>query len=98
MNDPNTPSPEGHGWKFTTDGDAQVLAIDWMDGASAPEAVLELLSCKCRKSCKAPQCPCVVNRLVCSDMCTLKTCENQPPESDSELDLSSDNDSEPEEF
>ena len=98
INDPNIPSPAGHGWKFATDGDDQVLAIDWMDGTSAPESILEMLSCKCRKSCKAPKCPCVMNKLPCSDLCTLKACTNQPQESDSEIELNSDDDIEPDEF
>lgn len=98
MNDPEAPSPVGHGWKFASEGGNQILTIDWMDGAPAPNAVLEMLSCKCRKSCKAPQCPCISNHLKCTELCSLSPCENQDEDSDVELEVSSDDDSEPEDY
>jgi len=100
MNDPKTPNPAGYGWKFVGDGDDRHLAVDWMDGAPAPDAVLEMLSCKCRKSCRVPQCPCAANGLKCSDICSLSPCENQPMNdgTDSEMELSSEDDSETEDY
>ena len=75
--DPQIPSPVGHGWKMEQNGEIYELAIDWMDVKPAPEAILELLSCNCTKKCEAPRCVCVVNGLRCTDMCNLQECENQ---------------------
>ena len=85
-------------WKIL--GDDRHLSVDWMDGPPAPDAVLEMLSCKCRKSCRAPQCQCAVNGLKCFDLCSLKHCENQPLDSniDVELELSSGDESDSEDF
>ena len=52
----------------------------WMNGDPAPKAVLELLSCKCTRSCKLPGCSCMQNGLKCTDMCRLKECQNRPVE------------------
>lgn len=52
-------------------GGVQILkmkAFDWMDGDPALQAVLQLLSCNCTRSCKIPDCPFRVNRLKCTDM------------------------------
>jgi len=85
---PATPSPVGHGWEIeTTDDGHDQLAIDWMSGSPAPNAVLEMLSCSCSKTCKAPDCPCVSNMLKCSDMCKLRGCENEPVDNDSDDEL-----------
>ena len=76
---PLVPKPHGCGW--TTDDDGK-LAIEWMRGSPAPDAVLQLLSCKCVRSCKMPDCTCLSNGLKCTDMCKLQTCNNQPVEKD----------------
>ena len=68
------------GWTTQTSGDASVLLIDWMDGKPAPEAVLQLLACKCRRACELPSCVCLSSGLKCTDLCTLKDCINQPQE------------------
>jgi hypothetical protein len=65
------------GW--TTDGDGK-LNIEWMRGSPAPDTVLKLLSCKCARSCKLPDCTCLKNGLKCTDMGKLQTCNNQPLE------------------
>lgn len=88
---PVIPSPVGMGWKMETLADSQVLSIDWMEKKPAPEAVLELLPCKCKS------CLCVVNGLTCTDICALANCENQV-EADDEIEVgSSDVDDDPEE-
>ncbi|KAG0721037.1 hypothetical protein GWK47_047265 [Chionoecetes opilio] len=79
----NIPSPGGYGWTL----DAQSIYIDWMDSCPeltpvgarppAPECVLELLSCKCKRVCKARDCPYMINGLRCSEMCQLQGCSNQ---------------------
>ncbi len=42
--------------------------------------LLELLSCKCSRSCKNPTCPCLANGLRCTELCKLTTCSNQAQE------------------
>ena len=53
-----------------------------MRGSPAPDAVLQLLSCKCARSCKLPECTCLVNGFKCTDMCKrkLQTYTNQAEE------------------
>ena len=44
----------------------------WMRSSPAPYVVLELLACKCVRSCKLPKCTCMANGLACADMCKLQ--------------------------
>ena len=81
-NDPQAPNPVGLGWQLEECAGTQHLVIDWMGGSPAPEAILELLSCKCTRSCKSPSCVCIANGLKCTDMCRLMNCDNQPQESE----------------
>ena len=84
---PEIPNPKGHGWELESDHDQQFLTIDWMTGSPAPEAVLELMSCKCSSGCKLPSCVCILNGLKYTDICRLRECSNQKPE-DCETDIS----------
>ena len=70
------------GWTIE-DGE---LSVHWMDGQPAPNAVLELLSCKCSRMCKLPECCCMSNGLPCTDMCKLITCANQRNEDEDDSD------------
>ena len=79
--EPNIPDHKEHGW--TTDDDG-ALTIQWMQGSPAPEAVLQMLSCKCMRTCKLPDCTCMANQLKCTDMCKLQTCTNQRTDNDDE--------------
>ena len=45
---PVIPSPIGNGW---IRDDQNKLSIDWMSENLAPDAVLELVSCHCSRSC-----------------------------------------------
>ena len=45
------------------------LAIHWTRSSPAPYVVLELLACKCVRSCKLPKCTCMTNGLASTDMC-----------------------------
>ena len=76
---PEIPSPIGKGW-IQDKGDATALAIDWMEGLSAPDAVLKLRSCSCTRVCKAPQCKGIANGLHCTEMCRLTSCSNMQPD------------------
>lgn len=56
---PQIPPPSGNGW-YDCDSN---LAIKWMSGEPAPTALLEFLSCSCTKSCKSPNCTCILMAL-----------------------------------
>ena len=73
---PEVPNPTGHGWKIESQDGQDVLAVDWMNGKPAPQALIDLLACTCRRECKMPQCDCMRNALKCTDMCTLTECSN----------------------
>lgn len=76
---PDIPSPLDHGWKIEKEDEKEVLEVDWMSGLPAPLAVLDLLSCTCRKNkCVLPNCECLNNHFKCTDMCKCKSeCSNQ---------------------
>ncbi len=70
---PRIPNPsDSHGCHEEDNG----LSICWMTGPPAPDVVLEFLSCICKRACKLPDCECLVNRLRCTAMCKLRTCDN----------------------
>ena len=77
-----------HRW-CTEDGK---LAVDWKGGQPALQAVLELLSCQCNRSCKLPSCSCIVNGLRCTDMCRLQDCTNRPDDDDDVVSVDGDDD------
>lgn len=76
------PSPVEHGWTKNDDGQ---LTLKWMQGSSAPDAVLELLFCNCSRRCKLPECKCMSNGLKCTNLCKLEACDNQPKEDDFDM-------------
>ena len=68
-NNPDVSSPVEHGWsRVDQDGDLQ-LSIDWFNVSIGPQAVLEFLSCSCKRECVTPSCQCVANNLPCTDLC-----------------------------
>ena len=73
---PQIPLPIGSGWSLK-DGK---LTVDWMSREPAPKAVLEFLSCQCKRVCQLPSCTCLANGLHCTDICRLQECTNQPEE------------------
>jgi len=80
----------GFGWC----SEDEKLVVDWMGGQPAQQAVLELLSCQCSRSCKLPSCSCIVNGLKCTDMCRLQDCTNRPDDDDDDVLSVDDNDDE----
>ena len=96
QNNPGTPTPVGHGWRMEKEDDQPMLVIDWMDRVPAPEAVLDLLSCLCSRSCKLPSCVCLTNGLKCTDMCRLRNCTNQVCDEDLTVLAENENDSDSE--
>ena len=83
---PDVPTPAGYGWCPDSEDEGH-LAIDWMNGDPAPQALLQLLSCNCSRSCKIPGCPYMVNGLNCTDMCKLHTCSNRAAEEFRDIDV-----------
>lgn len=73
-------SVEGGRWK------SKDLMNIWMDGQPAPQAIIDLLACNCKKKCELPKCECMASGLKCTDMCTLQNCENQANQEDNEED------------
>ncbi len=71
--------------------DEKMQFVDSLDGQPAPEAVLDLLACTCPRICKLPQCPCMVNGLLCTDICQLQNCDNKDTEIEYQYDTDDDN-------
>ena len=87
-NVPDVPSPNGYGWKVV-EGD---LAIDWMLRKPAPEEILELVSCGCKRNNCGNQCICKIHGLVCTDLCGCSNCENCTVNDDTDDNSDSDSD------
>ena len=46
----------------------------------APNSVIELVSCNCKKGCKTGRCSCKASGLSCTDLCgCFENCENTDP-------------------
>lgn len=69
---PDTPTPHGQGWEVTDDS---FISLKWLGSKPAPEEILEMLACVCKKSCTMDSCCCLKAGLKCTDMCTL-VCDN----------------------
>ena len=55
----------------------EIMTIEWMRGKPAPEAVIALPACHCCTACKKDKCPCLDNGMKCTQICMLKTYDNQ---------------------
>ena len=53
------------------------LEFVWLGSRPAPEEVLELLSCNCKRKCTVDTYCCFKAGLKCTGMCSLK-CDNMP--------------------
>ena len=53
-----------------------MLVVNGVSGEPAPMAVLELLSCQCKRRCQLPSCTYLSNGLKCTDLCQLRDCDN----------------------
>ena len=80
---PDITSPVGDGWSLSGD----VLEVVWMESLPAPESVLELITCDCRRlKCNA-SCQCKILSLECTDICKCHAnCENVSNSDDSDTD------------
>ena len=81
---PSIPSPHGHGWIISGVDGSHDVKVEWMSGLPAPMAVLELLSCQCKKQCSQESCPCIISGLQCTEMCRLTNCTNRKTEEEEE--------------
>ena len=52
------------------------LELVWMTRPSAPESILEYVSCKCQTGCKTKRCSCLKSDLRYTDLCGCKECNN----------------------
>ena len=65
---------------------ASSIANHWTRSPPAQDAVLEVLVCKCVRSCKLTKCTCIANRLACIDMCCkLQSYSNQKQEDEDDI-------------
>ena len=65
------PNPDGYGWKVCEGK----IEVEWLLRPLAPETLLELVSCSCRKTvCDKESCVCLSYSLPCTDLC-LCNCE-----------------------
>ena len=72
----NQPDPCLHGWQMI----AGKLVCLPTTLPAAPSAVLELVSCSCKKSkCVGGNCSCKTANLVCTDLCQCNECDNEEP-------------------
>lgn len=77
----DVPDPTKHGWNRLEDGSLKPITTTL---PPAPEAVIEMSLCRCKKSCDSKRCTCVKSGLVCTEMCFCVNCENQNEENDSD--------------
>ena len=71
------PSPAGNGWELQDEH----LEVLLMSKEPAPQGLLELTVCKCKKyGCKRSEvCPCKANKMTCTEACLCMSgdeCEN----------------------
>ncbi len=75
---PDIPSPDGHGWRINS---ANELEVEWMTKNPAPDSILELIACKCKKSkCVSQSCTFLSDGLKCTDVCDCTDCSNEANE------------------
>lgn len=52
-----------------------------------PEAVLQLLACRCVRSCNSSDCPSLSNGWEYTDICKIQTCNNQEKDKEADAEL-----------
>ena len=59
-----------------------IYGFQWMDNQAAPDEILELVACDCKKEKCIEQCQCVLLQIPCTDVCKCESkCHNEVPES-----------------
>ena len=69
---PTYPEIHNHGRYFEN----QAIKIRWMTCQPAPNEVLSLLSCSCKRTCQPTKFSCIDNRMHCTDLCSCGECQN----------------------
>ena len=69
---PDIPPPINHGWKMA----GELYEVDWMSLPPAPEAILELVHCSCKKKTVRGKRTCKVYELPCTNLCKCTNCDN----------------------
>ncbi|KAG1650788.1 hypothetical protein GQR58_027743 [Nymphon striatum] len=72
-NNPVYPEIHEHGWYLEN----QAIKIRWMTCQPAPNEVLSLLSCSCKRTCQPTKCSCIDNRMHCTDLCSCGECQHK---------------------
>lgn len=91
---PVIPDPQdGFGWVIENGK----LDIEWMLLPPAPEQVLQMITCACKKKCVTRVCSCSSHGLSCTDLCNCKNCENREKNKEF-VDSESDSDDEDDTF
>ncbi|KAG1664859.1 hypothetical protein GQR58_019650 [Nymphon striatum] len=72
-NNPVYPEIHDHGWYLEN----QAIKIRWMTCQPAPNEVLSLLSCSCKRTCQPTKFSCIDNRMHCTDLCSCGECQNK---------------------
>ena len=65
VSNPDISCPSGHEWLLRDD----LSKIHWMENMPAPESVLKMRVCECRKSACTNTCQCRILRLECTNLC-----------------------------
>ena len=71
------PSASGHGWSIGNDNS---ITINWITQLPAPQQLLELVSCSCKRDCVATKCSCCSSGKQCTDVCQCVHCVNRSQE------------------
>ena len=67
------PNFNEHGWNINENGHVEVR---WMNQPPAPDSIMELVNCKCKKGCETNRCSCRKSGLKCTDVCKCCDCKN----------------------
>jgi hypothetical protein len=85
--------PLQNGYYENTDGKFKPVMTDALP---APKAIIEMVSCQCKKDCSSHRCSCKMQRLTCTDLCQCSSaCEN---DEDTQKHQISDNDEEDDDY
>lgn len=74
----NLPHPVGR-WQIVNGQ----LEIIWMTRPSAPDSLIECISCKYKTECETSRCSCRKSGLPCTDVCGCSECANGQQDEDS---------------
>ena len=80
---PVVPSPNGQGWSVDS---SNSITVNWLTLLPAPQQLLELVSCSCKKGCSTGLCSCCRNGMPCTDVCQCVDCTNRQDEGESSAD------------